>query len=340
MFLRGIHAKNAFDDIAPLREQASTEIGPSGESIANGETIASGWGQAVEANLPNHRLLFAFSGQSSSLYSRLKKGGASGRFELGVAQLKAAKALADNSKKLFTPRCVAVVHGEADSFENPNYYNSLLEWQSDYSAAAGTNVPFLLCQMCGWHSVGSSSVANPIHPVPQQQWQIAIDNPTKFICVGPKYALEFLPDGLHMSAQGTKNLGKYFEKAYRALVSGQAFRPLYPTAVTKAGTTVTATFNVPTGMLAFDTTAVTDPGNRGFEILDASNTKLTISSVTLNPANNQVVIAVASGVPARLRYAWTGTPGQPAGPTAGARGNLRDSDSLPNWCVHFDMPIS
>ena len=49
----------------------------------------------------------------------------------------------------------------------------------------------------------------------------------------------------------------------------------------------------------------------------------------------------------RIRYAHTGGVGQPAGPTTGARGNLRDSDATPsrhgyplfNWAVHFDEPV-
>ena len=49
----------------------------------------------------------------------------------------------------------------------------------------------------------------------------------------------------------------------------------------------------------------------------------------------------------RIRYAYTGVAWQDAGPTTGARGNLRDSDAtvgqhaypLFNWAVHFDEPV-
>ena len=67
-------------------------------------------------------------------------------------------------------------------------------------------------------------------------------------------------------------------------------------------------------------------------------------------APDTVTIKLASaptGNNKRLRYAFTGTPGANGGPTTGARGNLRDSDStkslygfmLYNWCVTFDEAL-
>jgi hypothetical protein len=58
--------------------------------------------------------------------------------------------------------------------------------------------------------------------------------------------------------------------------------------------------------------------------------------------------ATPTGANKRLRYAYTGVPGNAAGPTSGPRGNLRDSDATPslygnplyNWCVHFDKPVN
>jgi hypothetical protein len=63
----------------------------------------------------------------------------------------------------------------------------------------------------------------------------------------------------------------------------------------------------------------------------------------------EITLASApTGANSRLRYAYTGTLGNDAGPTSGPRGNLRDSDAtespsgrtLYNWCVHFDNPVN
>jgi hypothetical protein len=54
-----------------------------------------------------------------------------------------------------------------------------------------------------------------------------------------------------------------------------------------------------------------------------------------------------TGASRRIRYAYTGTSGNAAGPTTGMRGNLRDSDTttcgsgtvLRNWSVHFEEAV-
>jgi lipoprotein-anchoring transpeptidase ErfK/SrfK len=59
-------------------------------------------------------------------------------------------------------------------------------------------------------------------------------------------------------------------------------------------------------------------------------------------------VTAPTGGNKRLRYAYTGVPGQPAGAMTGPRGNLRDSDAtvslhaypLWNWAVHFDEPVN
>ena len=61
-----------------------------------------------------------------------------------------------------------------------------------------------------------------------------------------------------------------------------------------------------------------------------------------------VILEIATATDGKLRYAYTGTAGANAGPTTGARGNLRDSanytsafgHSLFNWCVHFERGVS
>ena len=115
------------------------------------------------------------------------------------------------------------------------------------------------------------------------------------------------------------------------------------------GAVITVDFHVPAPPLVLDETLVANPGNFGFAYTDSSGAPPAIVSVEL-VGDTQVRITL-DGAPVagnkRVRYAYTGTPGQNGGPMTGARGNLRDSDATPsrhdyplyNWAVHFDEPV-
>ena len=84
----------------------------------------------------------------------------------------------------------------------------------------------------------------------------------------------------------------------------------------------------------FSDSSAMPPAILSVEIVDADSVRVTLASTPTG--GNQ-----------RLLYAMSGNVGAPAGPTTGARGNLRDSDTtaspngypLYNWCVHFDEPV-
>ena len=132
------------------------------------------------------------------------------------------------------------------------------------------------------------------------------------------------------------------------MIDGVPWKPVYPTAVVIAANVITASFNVPVAPLALDTVHVTDPGNSGFEYSDNTSDPPAITSVVLQ-GQNQVRVTLNKTPTAAagnrfLSYAWSGRPGNPAGPKSGPRGNLRDSDNtigryshqrLFNWCVTF-----
>jgi hypothetical protein len=101
--------------------------------------------------------------------------------------------------------------------------------------------------------------------------------------------------------------------------------------------------------LVLDTQLVINPGHYGFEYWDDTSNVPEIAKVTLvGPTTVQLVLTHApTNHSGRVRYAFTGTPNNSAGPFTGPRGNLRDSDAtksrhgspLFNWCVHFDVPV-
>src|SRR5262249_9079295 len=134
------------------------------------------------------------------------------------------------------------------------------------------------------------------------------------------------------------------------VVDGGTWTPLKPKTITRAGAVITVTFDVPTPPLVMDTALVSNPGNFGFEYTDSSASPPTINSVQVTgPTTVQITLsATPAGANQRLRYAYSGVPGNPGGPTTGPRGNLRDSDAeaslygntLYNWCVHFDKLVN
>lgn len=284
-----------------------------------------------------------------------------------MLQLNAAFDLSINSNIPYRVPAVTIVHGETDEQNGKTaleYVSYLLEWQNDYNldvkavTSQSEDVILFTDQMSSW------SIYNKTFPsTALGQWIAARDNPNKIILVAPKYMLDY-QDGVHLKNYSYRRLGEYYGKVMKkVLVDKQAWLPLSPQTVTLSGNVITAKFNVPVGPLVFDTTAVGQQANYGFEYFDST------SSATI-PGNSSVVITgsdtvqitlsqVPTGDNPRLRYAYKATARAWAGSqiNGAAKGNLRDSDATPsyyqdsnvpatmgnmlrNWCVTFDEPIT
>jgi hypothetical protein len=279
----------------------------------------------------------------------LKKGTAS--FATGMAQVTAGSTIAAAQGETHALRAVAIIHGESDHVANNlAYADDLLAWQSDYEADAMAitgqvhPVVMFLCQVSS-HTAYDSATS----PIPRAQLQAARARPDRIYVVGPKYFLPYV-DGVHLSGAGERWLGEFYAKAYRrVLIDGLPWRPLGPGSVTRDGAVITIEFEVPAPPLVLDEVAVSNPGNFGFEFSDSSGAPPAITEVVLvGPTSVRVTLASPPvDGNRRIRYAYTGVPGQPGGPMTGPRGNLRDSDATPsrhgyplyNWAVHFDEPV-
>lgn len=331
---------------------------------ATRETMSSGlanlvWDVAANDVLvglpaPNdkHRVLVSCHGIGGTAYAGLKKGTVA--FANGIAQVTAAKAIADGSMRSYVVRVVTNVHGESDHVaRNASYAANLAEWQADYEtdvrAITGQTepIPMLQTQMSSWTKYGQATST-----IPQQQLDASVASGGKIVMVGPKYTVEYAPDGVHLTSAGYRHMGEYYAKVYRRIVlEGKPWEPLRPAQVTLAGDELTVRFLVPVPPLALDTTLVTNPGNFGFEYSDESASPPTIVAVSLVGADSvRIKLSAAPAATATgkvVRYAYTGTPGALGGATTGPRGNLRDSDTsrsrhgnpLFNWAVHFAMPV-
>ena len=335
MFSKGvIPGGTGLDKFAPLVE-------------AGVETMSSALANEITRNaaMMDHVVLVSAHGVGGTAYVGLKKG--TTPYANGIAQLKAAKALADAAKKTYIVRVVTNVHGESDHVaRNVKYDADLAQWQSDYEedvkAITGQTgiIPMLHTQMSSFTHYGQATST-----IPQQQLNASRKSGGKIVMVGPKYTATYVADGVHLTNVGYRVMGEYYAKVYRRIVlEGATWMPLQPRTIKREGTTLTVEFDVPKPPLVLDTTIVSDPGSFGFEVVDEGKpTK--IASVTLaGPTSVKIVLAAAPVGNVRLRYAFAGD----AGPKTGARGNLRDSDDTPsqytmsklyNWCVHFDEAV-
>jgi hypothetical protein len=268
--------------------------------------------------------------------------------------------------ELVFPRCVVVraltvIHGEADSLAGTSqvtYERDLLDWQRDFNIDL-RNVTGQNWQVLEFTDQMNSYTSTAMSPprstsvIPLAQLQAAIDYPASVFLVSPKYFFKYTTDGVHLTASSEQLLGEYYGKAYKqTVIDGVPWKPLYPTAFAISGRFITVTFNVPVPPLVLDHILVLDPGNAGFAYSEDSNHPPSIVAVALKAADQvRITLSHAPGAaPGKrfLSYAWKGSLNNPAGPTTGPRGNLRDSDSVTgrysgrhlfNWCVTFRMAI-
>ena len=317
----------------------------------SGETIHSAMGGEISELASSHQTLHTTAAKGNCEYDCLKKNGSEDPFQLSIDQVNAAENIAAAWSCTHTVEAVTLVHGEKDhNIGTTTYYTDMIDLQDDYEtdvqAATGqvAALPLFLSQFSAWTDYGDTTSL-----IPYAQLDAALDDSDIYL-VGPKYALPYAADGLHLTAAGYQQLGEYYGHAYhQTVVDSSPWTPLYPSSVARSGAVITITFSVPTTPLVLDTTTVSNPGDYGFEFYDDSGPSETIQSVALS-GNDKVIITLTgapSGAGKRIRYAYTGSAGNDGGPTTGPRGNLRDSDAtssrlnfgLWNWCVHFDEAV-
>jgi hypothetical protein len=299
-----------------------------------------------------HPILVSLHGESGASYPMIQKGTDS--YARGLAQVTAAKSIAEAGGLSHVVRAVTVVHGESDGWQNWNeeYEQALLEWQSDVEADVRAitgqrePVPMFHSQYSAWSSVETTRTSI----IPTQQLAAHLAAPGQVVLVGPKYQLPYADDGLHLASEGYTWLGEYYAKAYREhVLLGRAWEPLRPERAERVGASIVVRFVVPAPPLVLDTELVSDPGDFGFEVRSAEGAALEITAIELS-GEGEVRIDLGAAPAAgalRVLYALNAAPGEPGGPTTSPRGNLRDSDPtrsrtgqpLFNWCVHFDLAV-
>lgn len=267
-------------------------------------------------------------------------------------ELRAITRLAAEAGKSYGVKAIVMTHGETDS-GNSTYDDDLIQLLEDYNAdiAAITGqterVPMLLSQQFAY-----PQGANQRPVATQIQWRLAVERPDDFVCTGPKYQYPGHGDGVHLSAEGYKQLGeKIGQVYYERIVLGNDWKPLHPTSVERDGNVITVHFHVPVPPLVWDEELpppVAWENGRGFEVRRRS-TKIPIQSVEI--VGDSVVITCDDLPEDEITVGYAMSSGgvqMESASNAYRWGQLRDSDPFvasttgaaqPNYCVHFEMPV-
>ncbi|HSE56663.1 MAG TPA: fibronectin type III domain-containing protein, partial [Candidatus Paceibacterota bacterium] len=355
MLTNGVEATST--PLIALRESGNGENG-------NVETPSSAMANTIRAlDVFGRPFIVGLHGHGGAPYNDIKKG--TSYYSRGMTQAtNSASYVTGTLGGVYYPRAVTLTHGETD-YDNgvsaATYQGYLEEMQNDYetdlNTIAGTSgtIPLFINQM----NAGLTGT------IAVSQLDAHRDNTDSIILVGPKYQMEYASDHVHLTNTGSKYLGELMGKVMeKVLLQGESWNPLMPTAVSRVGAVITASFAIPTGTLAIDTTLVAQRPNYGFEFTQTGGNSPTISSVSLTNNDTEVQVtlsATPTGTNQRLRYAYTCT-----GNHTGAYdflcgdaddgtyvgGNIRDTDSttssatgstglvLYDWLVAFDEPIT
>ena len=243
-------------------------------------------------------------------------------YEAALIETRAITRLAKAAGKTYGIGAITLTHGESDA-GNMNYENELHQLWSDYN----TDLPAITGQ--SQKILMILSLQNSVYdcaPSTQAEWKAGVDHTDEIVCSGPKYQYPYA-EGIHLTTVGYQELGeKYAEVYYQRVILGNNWQPLEPLGVDRNGAVLTVNFHVPTGPLVWDTEMQTPHGTnddwkagKGFEVITASGTKLTITSTEIS--GDTVIIT-------RLSRPWRGCADElcDEGRTRGPRPKTRADD--------------
>lgn len=318
------------------------------------ETVSSGIAYKLTesgALNTNEGVILSVHARGSTTYLNLKKG--TGPYANVLRSARRAHVISSLRGIAYDARYVSWIHGETDRDKTQAVYKGyLVELQADLTTdlnpISGNSGQVIVVgdQTSSWTAFGQAT-----SEVPFAQLQAAIENPTKILCVGPKYHLPHrTDDGIHLPGPSYRRLGCYHGRMTKRHRAGQDTLPLYCTGASRSGAVITLAMHVPVGPLVIDTTAVSNPGNNGLTWTQVGGTARTISSVAVSGAN---IVVTLSGDPGAITsgsigVAASGTSGALGGPTTGPRSNFRDSSAdldvdgvaMPNWACHQIISVS
>ena len=328
--------RRKLDGFVPAKETASGNGGSTGWAVM-GKRLTD-----EDAIFENSAVLVATAGLGGASYNTIKKG--TKYFDDYTQIVQQAKFLADYQGKGFTIPFAVLVNGEANRANDQSTFMGYLnEFQSDQSTlfksitGQSAEVVLVTSQLSSWTAGSEDGIATS--EVPLAQLQVALDDPTKHRCAGPKYQFDYV-DGLHLTAESYDDHGDMVARA----INTPGWLPLHPVGATIDGAVITVEFHVPQGNLALDTSLVTNPGSYGVEFFQTGGSPVTISSVTVASSTTLEITlsATPTGTDQKVGFGLTGTPNTNGGPSTGPRTCIRDSSTdvsargnpMYNWSCH------
>lgn len=311
------------------------------------ESIATGCARRILAEHPDRTLLMAGQAWGGKTLAEISLGAPDGVYEKIQDQMDLAAAQSRGA----VARVVNMIEGEADGLiSNTTYDRDLEAYRQQFAIDCAerlgqTEIPYLFtCQTSSVAGYKGGSIAlRDSFTTPFLQLRAALTNPL-IVLVGPKYQYTYL-DHSHIDSLSTRLHGEKYGQVYRHVITDQRqWLPVHASNVVRDNDSIVLTLHSPVSMpVEIDDVAVTDPGDYGFNLLDAGG--VTIGSVT-QTGDYEVTVECSGNVPdgSRLSYAFhNGTSGT-SGWDTGARGCIRDSDptrsiytnaAMPNWLCAF-----
>lgn len=365
----GIRPRGAtpWSSLVPLTEEFQINYTTPGGAKA-GETACTGAALALQDHPAS--FLFAVEAVNGAPYTSLAKGTAS--YARHIANVTAAKALADQLERPFQYLGSIVNHGEADQSAGiPNYAASLATWQADLDGdikaitGQSADCPLFLTQQT--HVMPSNGTDYEDDAATSYaMYDAHMADPGRIVLVAQRGYLQARQvstlSSIHLSPKSQRALGYVCGRAIYHHFFGShvgAWRPVTCVGASLAGATITATFTVPNPPLVFDFEAVSKNQTAGelygFSYTDDSGAPPTIIAATVTgPTTVDFTLSTApTGANKRLRAGHGEiVSAYAAGPVGGnGRINLRDSGegrTIPtlgtfpdhNWCTQFEIGVS
>ena len=301
------------------------------------------------------RMVGSACGEGGRSVTYLSKGG--GRYADLLKQVAGAMSTANKMGQSYSVWAIAWTQAEQDYEENTtrqSYLQTLIKLHDDLKIDIKkiTNQKFeppLICYQVASHRHYKklrNDLALALLDASLQR------NDVMIAC--PMYQFEYASDSLHLIAESSQMLGKYYARALDyVLKTGKKWQPLQVKNLLVQGRIIDIEFNK--SGLVLDTTLVAQTANYGFDIWQGDVLQNIIASVAIvDKSRVRIVLNATLPENAILTYA-RGRDGDPykSGNTDGARGNLRDSNGdtdnytdrvgkkyMHNWCVAFESKLN
>lgn len=365
MFTRGMRPQYDYTSETESQWYASLvpaveEISPLVSSLA--ETPSMGTADMIKQRIlaedgkaytdHEYQILISTPGYGARTISQLSKG--SDHFTRMVTQATYGRDLSNAAGKTHAVQAVTWTQGESDYISRTTRsayataLNTLIsDINTDLKAVTGQtkNIPLISYQISSHIYYGGQTSATADPYIALAISDVEESNPLCVIAT-PMYQFSYWAGG-HIIAESTRWLGAYYGLAYkRVIINQEDWKPLKPIASVRQSNFVEIRFNVPEGPIVFDTTQIAAQPDYGFQLVDASNNAISISSIDIIDVD-RIRITAATTIPsgAKVRYAWQGN-------TITGLGNLRDSQGdtitfdaissvkrMDNWCLIFELEV-